>query len=238
VALLAALAAHLGVLYWITRAAPQPMAGAYGRLLDAVNISMVNSKAFEARQDVVAPPAPAAADAIEAKEGTVESKSGPQQPEQKEEKREPEKRPEEPLPPEAVEAPSVVKPPQEQEKERREATISADVGGAVARGDALRAEKQIAPAAASPGVVREYDGYVQSVLAKANVKRGLGYGTVWVKLQISPDGEITSAKVIKSSSNKKLDDEALSEVRRLKFPRPPPGMTDRQRWYEFPVKSR
>jgi protein TonB len=228
------LAAHAAVLYGVARQMPARMAGAHGRLLDAVNISMVSSGALEARPDLSAAPAPAAANAVDAKEGAAESKRGPQQPEQKEEKREPEKQPEKPVPPEVVEVPSVVKPQQE-EKERKEASTSADAGGAAARGDAPRAEKQSAPAAASPGAVREYDGYVQAGLAKAKRERCLGIGTVKVKLQISPDGEIASVEVSKSSGNKKLDDAALARVRRVRFPRPPPGMTERQRLYEFPV---
>lgn len=233
-ALLAALAAHAAVLYGVTREPPEEMAGGRGRLLDAVNVTMVNSAVFEARRDISAPPAPAAADAVEAKEGGVESNRGPQQAEQKEEKREAEKQPEMPVPPEVVEAPSVVKPLQE-EKERKEASTAADAGGAAARGEALRPEKQPAPAAASPGAVREYDGYVQTALTKAKRERCLGVGTVKVKLRISPDGEIASVEVSKSSSNKKLDDAALARVRRARFPRPPPGMTERQRLYEFPV---
>lgn len=236
-ALLAALAAHAAVLYGIARKAPDPMAGGHGRLLDAVNITMVNSVVFEARQDVSAPLASAAADAVDAKEGTVDGKRGPQQPKQKEEKREPEKQPEKPVPPEVVEVPSVLKPPQ-QEKERKEASTAADAGGAAARGDAPLTEKQSAPAAASPGAVREYDGYIQAALDKAKPKRGLGVGTVRVTLQISPDGEIVSLEVIKSSGNRRLDEAALAAVRRARFPRPPPGMTDRQRWYEFPVYFR
>ena len=231
-AFLAALAAHAAALYGVAREAPDPMAGGHGRLLDAVNITMVNSTVFEARPDVSAPPAPAAADAVEAKEGTVESKTGPQQPEQKEEKA-PEKQPEKPVTPEVVEAPSVVKP-QKEEKERREASTSADVGGAAARGDAPLAEKKSAPAAASPGAVREYDGYVQTALAKAKRERCLSIGRVRVKLQISLDGEIASVDVIESSGNKKLDDAALATVRRARFPRPPLGMTESQRLYEFP----
>ena len=236
-AFLAALAAHAAVLYGVAREAPDPMAGGYGRLLDAVNITMVNSTVFEAREDISAPPAPAAADAVEAKEGTVESKRGPQQPERKEEKREPDKQPEKPVPPEVVEAPSVVKPPQ-QEKERKEPSTSADAGGAAARGEALRPEERSVPAAASPGAVREYDSYVTRALAKAKPKSGLGYGTVRVKLVIAPDGAIASVAVIESSGNKRLDDAAIAAVRRARFPRPPPGMTDRQRWYEFPVYFR
>ena len=227
------------MLYWVAREPPETTAGGYGRLLDAVNISMVDSKAFEARPDVNAPPALAAHDAVQAKEGTVESKaSPPQQPEQKEEKAEPEKAPPEPLPPEIVEAPSVVNPPQKQDKERKEASTPADLGGAAARGDALRAESQSAPAAASPGAVREYERYVIQALAKVKLKRGLGIGTVRVSLMISPDGEIAFLEIIKSSGNSRQDEEALAAVRRARFPRPPPALTDEQRWFQFPVNFR
>ncbi len=238
-AFLVALAAHLAVLYALMQQAPSPMAGAQGRLLDAVDISMVNSKALEARPDLSAPPASASPDAVQAKEGTVESKPAPQQPEQKDERKEPEKAPEEPPPPvQAVEAPAVVKAPQEEKSERREASTSADAGGAAARGDAQSKERQVAPAAASPGAVREYDGYVQTALTRAKPKRGFGYGTVKVKFQLSPEGEVTSVEISKSSGNKRLDDAAVATVRRARFPRPPSGMTELQRFYEFPIYFR
>jgi TonB family protein len=233
-ALLAALAGHLGVLHWVTQEPPDPMAGGHGRVLDAVNVTMVDSTAFEARPDVSAPPAPAAVAAVEAKEGTVETKAAPQQAERKEEKREPERHPEMPVPPEVVEAPSVVKPLQE-ERERKEASTAAHKGGAAARGDAPSTEKQAAPAAASPGAVREYERYVIQALVKAKPKSGLCCGTVKVKFRISPDGEISFVEISKSSRNKRLDDEGVATVRRARFPRPPSGMTDEQRFYELPV---
>jgi TonB family protein len=236
-AFLAALAAHAAVLYGVAREAPDPMAGGHGRLLDAVNITMVNSTVFEARPDVSAPPAPAAADAVEAKEGTVESKTGPQQAEQKEEKREPDKQPEKPVPPEVVEAPSVVKPPQ-QEKERKEASTSADAGGAAARGDVPNTAKQSAPAAASPGAVREYERRLgQAFIAAKPKSAGVGrQGTVriMIRLRISTAGEITSVEIARSSGNKRLDDLALAAAQRTRVPVPPAGMTADQLFYVVP----
>jgi protein TonB len=242
-AFLGALAAHLAVLYALTREAPSPMAGALGRLLDAVDISMINATALEARPDVRAPPASATPDAVETKEGSAESEPAPRQRERKEEKREPETLREEPVPIQPVEAPTVVQPLQEREKqqkeqERRETSIAADAGGAAARGDDLEKEKQAASAAASPGAVREYDGYVQTALTRARPKRGFGRGTVKVKFQLSPEGAVASVEISKSSGNKRLDDEAVATVRRAKFPRPPSGTTDIQRFYEFPIYFR
>jgi protein TonB len=238
-AFLVALAAHLAVLYALTLGAPSPMAGGQGRLLDAVDVGMVDATALEARPEVRAPPAPATPDAaVEAKEGTVESKPAPEQPEQKEEKREPEKPRDEPVPSQPLDAPSVLKPPEkreEQEKERKKASTAADAGGAAARGDAAQKERQTAPAAASPGAVREYDGYVQAALIRARPKRGFGRGTVRVKFQLSPEGAVASVEVSRSSGNKRLDDEAVATVRRARFPRPPPGTSDIQRFYEFPI---
>ncbi len=238
-AFLVALAAHLAMLYALSLEAPSPMAGGQGRLLDAVDISMVNSTALEARPDLSAPPASASPDAVQAKEGSVESQPAPLQPERKEERREPEKAPEEPPPPvQAVEAPAVVKAPQEEKSERKEASTPTDAGGAAARGDAMRKERQVAPAAASPGVAREYDGHVQAALARAKPKRGFGFGTVKVTFQLSPGGEVTSVEISKSSGNKRLDDAAVATVRRARFPKPPPEMTDLQRFYEFPIYFR
>jgi TonB family protein len=237
-AFLGALAAHLAVVYAIAHQMPDDsIAGGQGSLLDAVNITMVSSKVFEARQDADAPRVPVAAAAVEAKEGSVESEPALQQPEQKDENKEPEKAEEPPPPVQGVEAPAAVEAPQEKKSERKEASTPADAGGATARGDALLDEKQSAPAAASPGAVREYARYVIQALAKVKPRRSLPLGTVRIRLQISPDGEIASLAVIKSSGNKKLDDAALVEVRRARFPRPPVGMTDKQRLYDFAFNS-
>jgi protein TonB len=208
------------------------MAGGHGHLLEAVNITMVSSTVFEARQDVSAPPAPAPADAVEAKEGTAESRRGPQQPEQKEVKKQLEKQPERPAPAEVVEAPSVVKPPQE-EKERKAASTAADVfGGAAARGEAVRPEQKSAPAAASPGVVRAYANAVAEALDRTKPKRVPAYGSVKVKLVVSTDGELASLEILKSSGNRRLDDAILASVRRTKLPVPPPSLSLKERWFE------
>jgi len=238
-ALLAALAAHAAVLYALTREPPDLMAGGHGHLLEAVNVTMVNSAVFEARQDLPAPPAPAIADAVEASEGTIESKPSPLRSEQKEEAKG-KKVLDEPVPAEAIvkAPPKAPEAPQMREKERKDASAPADAtGGAATRGNALSSAKQSAPAAASPGAVREYADSVQRALAGAKPKGPRGF-TVRVKLLVSSDGRIEIVEILKSSGSKNLDSAVLAAVQRVKLPMPPPGLAFEERWYEFPVHFR
>lgn len=234
--LLAALVGHAGVLYWIAREPPDSMAGGRGLVLDAVNVSIVKSSVFESRDDVRALPAPAAADAVEATEGSPESKPASQRTEQKEKRAEEKKAPDEPVPAEAVveATPKTPEPTKDQQEARKEASTAADaVGGAAARGEAPSPAKQSAPAAASPGAVREYARYVAQALAKTQPRGPRGPGAVKVKLVLSTEGALSELEILKSSGQKRLDDIALAAVRRTKFPRPPPGLAFKERWYEF-----
>lgn len=236
-ALLVALAAHAAVLYAFTHQPPDLRAGGHGHLPAAVNVTMVNSAVFESRQDVRAPPTPAPADAVEANEGTPKTKHGPQRPEQKEEKAEEKKKaPDEPVPAEAIvkTPPKASEPQQEQVKESKETSTPADTkGGVTARGDAPSSAKQSAPAAASPGAVREYADAVAQALARTKPRRVPAYGTVEVKLIVSPDGGFSSIEILKSSGNGRLDDAVLAAVRRAKLPTPPPALAPKERWFEF-----
>jgi TonB family protein len=239
-ALLAALAGHAAVLYWVTHEQPDSMAGGRGLVLDAVKVTMIDSSVFESREDVRARPAPAAADAVAANEGSVQGKPAPQWPEQKEEKAEEKKAPAEPIPAEAVvkAPPKAPDPVKDQEKERKDAsTPAAPLGGAAARGDDLSPAKESARAAASPGAVLEYANSVQRVLARAKPKCARGF-TTWIKLLVSPSGAIESVEILKSSGNKRSDAIVLAEMQRIKLATPPPGLAFRERWYEFPVRCR
>jgi TonB family protein len=231
-AFLAALAAHAATLFLLMREPAGPMAGSYGHLLDAVNVTLVNSAVLESRQAERVPPAPAAADSVQAKEGTAESATP--RPEQKEKTAE-EKQPHHA--PMAADAPDkapakVQKSQQEQEKEPKEASAAAVVGGVTSRGDSVVSVEKSAPAAASPGAVREYWRLVSQALAKTRPK-GVGHWRVKIGLVISTEGQLVSVEVAKSSGNKAMDDIAVSAVRRARFPRPPPGMTSDQLWYEI-----
>jgi TonB family protein len=202
---------------------------------------MVHSSVFESREHVRAPPAPAAADAVEANEGAAESKPAPLRPEQKEQKAEENKTPDQPVPAEeVVRAPAkAAEPAREREEERKEAmTPAVPAGGAAARGDAVSPAKRSAPAAASPGAVRAYANSVQRALGRAKPKCTRRF-TVWLKLLVSPGGGIESLEVLKSSGNRSLDAAVLVAVRnRVKLPTPPPGLAFEDLWYEFPVRCR
>jgi TonB family protein len=226
VALALAVAAHAAVLYALVQEPADPMAGGGGQQPDAISVTIVNSTVLEARDvDRLLPPAPAAAAAVESSDGAAESTPAPQRSEQH--KQEQEKAQDQPVPTEAI----VMVPPEAQEQERKEASATAP-GGETSRGDDAASTHRNAPAAASPGAVLEYARYVSQALAQAKPK-GVGtYGTVQVKLRISPDGELASVEIGKSSGNKKLDDTVLAALQQVKLRTPPSGMTADQRWYQ------
>ena len=238
------MAAHAGLLYGLLREPADELAGGGGRL-EAISVTIVNSTAFESRDvDPVAPPAPAAAEAVEVKDGAAEAAPAMLQPKQAErqEKQAEQARAMDQLAPIAaiVEVPKEAeKEPQKEAKEdRKEASTPSTIGGLAARGDAASPVKQSAPAAASPGAVREYARYVAQALAKARPKGVGGHGTVKVKLAISPGGSLATVEIARSSGNKRLDDMALTAVQRALLPVPPPGMTEAQLTYEVPYHFR
>lgn len=206
-----AVAAHAGLLYGLLREPADELAGGGGRL-EAVSVTIVNSTAFESRDvDPVAPPAPAAAEAVEVKDGAAIAEVS------KEAEKDPRK---------------------EAKEDRKEASTPSTIGGLAALGDAASPVKQSAPAAASPGAVREYARYVAQALAKARPKGVGGHGTVKVKLAISPGGSLATVEIARSSGNKRVDDTALTAVQRALLPVPPPGMTEAQLTYEVPYHFR
>lgn len=72
-----------------------------------------------------------------------------------------------------------------------------------------------------------------AALAKCKPKRGLGYGTVRVKLVVAPGGGIALLEILKSSGNRRLKNAALAAVRRCPIPAPPPGLAFKDRWFEW-----
>lgn len=238
-ALLAALAGHAAILFALTHAPLDLRAGAEGHLVATVNVTVVNAAVLEAREaEPTQPPAPAAKEKVDTKDGVFDGKRKPQHA-QEEKKGDPEKKetPQVHRPAmEAARAEPIDKPPHESEKKRTTATSERPLGGFMTRGDAATAEARIAPAAASPGTVRAYANAVAEALDRTKPKRVPAYGTVKVKLVVSPDGGFASLEILKSSGNARLDDAVLAAVRRAKLPIPPPGMGLRDRWYEFTYK--
>lgn len=224
-----AVAAHLAVLYTLAQEPVDLMAGGGGHQLDAISVTIVNSNVLESRVahrlDALAP---ATLGTVEVNDGQTESTPAPQEPEQKKTEVLQEHARDEPATAEAT----ALLPPETAKQERKETAAAPPVGGNTARGNSADTPAQSAPATASPGAAREYASYVSQALAKAKPK-GVGtYGTVQVKLRISPDGELTSVEIGKSSGSKKLDETVLAAVQRVKLRSPPPGMTADQRWYQ------
>lgn len=224
-----AVAAHLAVLYALAQEPVDLMAGGGGHRLDAISVTIVNSNVLESRDNQrLDAPAPVTLGAVEVNDGQTESTPAPQEPEQKRT----EVSHEHPRDELASAEATVLLPAEPPRQERKETAAAPPAGGNTARGDSADTPAQRAPATASPGAVREYASYVSQALAKAKPK-GVGtYGTVQVKLRISPDGELTSVEIGKSSGNKKLDEMVLAAVQRVKLRTPPPGMTADQRWYQ------
>jgi periplasmic protein TonB len=235
VPLVLAVAAHTALLVAIARGPNDGTVGGGGQQLDAISVTLVNSGALEAREPNVAqPPSPAAPAPVETEDGSAKREAA--LPREKKEATE-----EKQSPPEPVQATAPVPlPPEKLEQDRQEeARAPAAAGGIAVRGDAPTAlAPQSAPAAASPGAVREYARYVSQALAKGK-PRGFGaLGTVRVRLVISPRGGLASVGIVKSSGNRRLDEIAIAAVKHTALPPPPQGMTSAQLTYEVPYHFR
>lgn len=80
-----------------------------------------------------------------------------------------------------------------------------------------------------PATVQAFGAEVLAAVERAKVfprrarERGL-FGTSWVALTVGPGSELTSARLVRSSGAKALDDAALAAVRNAELPPPPWGM--------------
>jgi TonB family protein len=233
-ALAIALAAHAALLYALAGFSDDGLAGGGGQQLDAISVTLVSSAVLEVREPSdLRPPLPAAASPIEAEEGTVESVPAPQ----REEKEATEDKQ---AAPEPVQANAVLPLPTEKLTQERaeESTPTASGGVAVRGNEPAPAPPKVAAAAASPGAMREYARYVAQALAKAR-PRGTGtFGTVKVRLVISPTGRLASVEIVRSSGNARLDEMVIAAVQRAALPPPPPGLTMSQLTYEVPYHFR
>jgi protein TonB len=241
VALGVALAAHASVIYLLAREPDDHMAGGGGQQIDAISVTIVSSTVLESREvDRPQPSPPAAAASVDMSDGAPDSAPAPAAKQREEKKEEQEEKKEKPKeePVRAVEA--ITEVPQEQQHQRKQESAAPAAGGAAVRSDTpVDAEvKASAPAAASPGAVRDYARYVALALSKTKPKGVGGLGTARVKFVIAADGGIASLEVAKSSGSAKLDSSALESVRRTRFPLPPAGMTLTQLTYEVPYHFR
>ena len=124
--------------------------------------------------------------------------------------------------------------PHEAQHQKKQESAAPAAGGDAARSETASIAITSAPAAASPGAVREYARYVAQALAKTKPKGSGGLGTVRVKFVIAGDGGLATVEITKTSGNAKLDDIVLGAVHHTKFLVPPAGMTPLQLTYEVP----
>jgi TolA protein len=97
------------------------------------------------------------------------------------------------------------------------------------------AQSSKARVSASQGAVRNYGGQVRACL-NSSKPRSLGAsGRVVIAIAISASGGLTSAGVVSSSGNSRLDQAAIATARRCSpFPQPPAGSSDGQRRFTIP----
>lgn len=121
----------------------------------------------------------------------------------------------------------------EREAKQKRTRMGANAGASGARG----AKASAGRVSASQGALQNYKGIVNAWLARNKPPHGGGRGTVVVQIALSPSGSLISARVVSSSGNKALDQRALGDARsKSPFPKPPPGLTDAQRKFNFPYR--
>jgi periplasmic protein TonB len=238
-ALSLALMAHAAILFALAHRPTDFMAGGGGQLIDAISVTMVSSDVLESRELERTQPVPAAAAAsVESTDGAPESTAAAAAEQREEKKERPEELKEKPKEEPIREAEAIIEVPQEPQQQQKQESAAPATGGDAARSDTASNAKASAPAAASPGAMREYARYVAQALAKTKPKGTGGLGTVLVRFVIAGDGGLAAVEVAKSSGSPKLDNVALGAVRRTKFLTPPAGMTTAQLTYEVPYNFR
>jgi TonB family protein len=239
-ALSLALMVHAAMLFALAHRPTDFMAGGGGQLIDAISVTMVSSDVLESRELERTRPVPAAtAASVESTDGAPESTAAAAAEQREEKKERPEELKEKPKEEPIREAEAIIEMPQEpQQQQKKQESAAPATGGDAARSDTASNAKASAPAAASPGAMREYARYVAQALAKTKPKGTGGLGTVLVRFAIAGDGGLAAVEVAKSSGSPKLDNVALGAVRRTKFLTPPAGMTTAQLTYEVPYNFR
>lgn len=248
-AVLVATLLHGTALYALVQTAA-PAAGAGGTVLEAISVEVALIPA-SALQTSTASQSPASGtpDGAEQEEGAPNragaesSKEVEDKIKETEDKKEQEKK--EPASTAASDdvAPIIepnvepnTRPQSEQEKARRPPANAA--GGAVAGSESLQRQPAPVPAVASPGVLRDYAGRVQTALDRTKPK-GTGLrGTVRLSFAVGPDGKIEFVRMLKSSGNPALDQAAIAAIHRATVPKPPASLSAAQRVFELPYRFR
>jgi TonB family protein len=105
-------------------------------------------------------------------------------------------------------------------------SASSAPGAAAARGADTIELRSPALAAAGAGETGEYGRAVIATLARVRPTLSTGLrGTVRIGFTISADGDVASAHVARSSGKSMLDSAALTLIKSLRFPKPPPELT-------------
>jgi protein TonB len=251
-----ALALHCAVaVAFIVKPPVEPLSGAGGQFLEAIEVTVVDSTVLEAlnRKDTQTPPsaasgavAPEAAHLVDAADPTRQQESDrqapvePVPPDRKEETHTPLAPPPDSLKTEKEAAKPTPKMQEkkevpEKDDERKEPAPSQaqSNGGTEARGITVEHVAEGA-ASASPGEIERYAAQVRRLLAR-NKPKGRGRrGAVVITFAISRSGKISFAHISTTSGNPALDRAALSAIEQTTFPEPPAGMTDSQLIYQVP----
>lgn len=194
-----------------------PISGAGGQHLEAIDIAIVSSRVIETRNadQRVAPDAASAP--VAPKEGDqAEPEIAARQQQTVAE-------------PEQIEAEQIeVKPEREAMPQPRQQ------GGATALVIEGGDNRASGPAAATSGAIQLYAAQVRAVLARSKPAGRGRRGTATITFGIDPSGKTAFARITGSSGNPAFDRAAQDVVTRASFPPPPAGMSETQRSYVIP----
>jgi protein TonB len=218
---------------------PATPSGAAGRRLAAIDVTLVDSTALEARERLVATPPPAAPAKgeiapLEGNPVEVPANASPQA-EKPDEKSDQQRAASVPAQAPTLELSERAPLPKLAEVPPPPAQEVPAPGGVVARADdGLKALP--APAAASPGEISRYAHEVRAALARNKPKGRRLRGTATIMFVISQSGKVAAARVSRTSGNEQLDRIVLKTVESASFPRPPAGMSESQLTYVIPFR--
>jgi periplasmic protein TonB len=125
--------------------------------------------------------------------------------------------------------------------------VETALGGGVMQSAGAAVDYGPAAAEAAAGVAQAYGQDVMAALVTTLPRPRLGLatgtsgwltGTVVIHFGVATDGSIARAVVATSSGHAVLDAAALDAVRQTRLPKPPSGMSDRQRLYIMPYYFR
>jgi periplasmic protein TonB len=127
------------------------------------------------------------------------------------------------------------------------AAVEAVQGGSISQSAVVIPEAGSAAATAASGAAKAYGQSVMAALVTTLPKPRQGFGTgttahltgtVIVDFTVALDGSIANAAVRSSSGHRELDQAALDAVRQARFPKPPEGLSSKERWYVLPYHFR